>query len=80
MGRQIVRSGAPRQFRLAPFASVFDPAYSDQVDPPFEIDARSISMFTRSPSLTLPIVPPASASGPTWPMQAPVETPRSGRR
>ena len=29
----------------------------------------------QSPSRTLPIGPPASASGPTWPMQAPVETP-----
>ena len=28
-----------------------------------------------SPSRSLPIGPPASASGPTWPMQAPVETP-----
>ncbi len=28
-----------------------------------------------SPSRTLPMGPPASASGETWPMQAPVETP-----
>ena len=36
---------------------------------------RSISIRTRSPSRRRPIGPPASASGPTWPMQAPVDTP-----
>ena len=36
---------------------------------------RSMTMRMRSPSRTLPIGPPASASGPTWPMHAPVETP-----
>ena len=36
---------------------------------------RSMTMRMRSPSRTLPTGPPASASGPTWPMQAPVETP-----
>ena len=36
---------------------------------------RSMTIWMRSPSRTLPIGPPASASGPTWPMQAPVETP-----
>jgi hypothetical protein len=36
-----------------------------------------VSMTTRtvSPSRRRPIGPPASASGPTWPMHAPVETP-----
>ena len=34
-----------------------------------------MTMWIRSPSRSLPIGPPASASGPTWPMQAPVETP-----
>ena len=36
---------------------------------------RSTTIRIRSPSRTLPIGPPARASGPTWPMQAPVETP-----
>ena len=36
---------------------------------------RSITMRIVSPSRTLPMGPPASASGPTWPMHAPVETP-----
>jgi len=34
-----------------------------------------MTICSESPSRSLPIGPPASASGPTWPMQAPVETP-----
>ena len=37
--------------------------------------ARSITISIRSPSRTRPIGPPWSASGPTWPTHAPVETP-----
>ena len=36
---------------------------------------RSMTISIRSPSRSLPIGPPASASGDTWPMHAPVETP-----
>ena len=36
-----------------------------------------MTIWIRSPSRTLPIGPPASASGPTWPMHAPVETPEN---
>jgi hypothetical protein len=36
---------------------------------------RSTVIATRSPSRSLPIGPPDSASGDTWPMQAPVDTP-----
>ena len=35
----------------------------------------SIVTRTRAPSRSRPIGPPARASGPTWPMQAPVDTP-----
>jgi hypothetical protein len=35
----------------------------------------SISISIMSPSTSRPIGPPASPSGPTWPMQAPVDTP-----
>ena len=38
---------------------------------------RSTTIRIRSPSRTRPIGPPARASGPTWPMQAPVETPEN---
>ena len=37
--------------------------------------SRSITISIRSPSRTFPIGPPASASGETCPMHAPVETP-----
>ena len=37
----------------------------------------SISIVSVSPSRSRPIGPPASPSGPTWPMQAPVETPEN---
>ena len=47
---------------------------ADEVDRPVRF-TRSISIAIRSPSRSLPIGPPASASGPTWPMHAPVETP-----
>ena len=36
-----------------------------------------MTISIRSPSRSLPIGPPASASGPTWPMQAPVDTPEN---
>ena len=39
--------------------------------------SRLTSIAMTSPSRSLPIGPPASASGPTWPMQAPVETPEN---
>ena len=41
---------------------------------------RSTAISMMSLSRSLPIGPPASASGDTWPKQAPVDTPRSAHR
>ena len=50
------------------------PAGADQVDAPVERVAIDHDLDDVAVA-SLPIGPPASASGPTWPMQAPVDTP-----
>ena len=59
--------------RSAPHSSPPSPTRSTRAFEAF----RSTTIRIRSPSRTRPIGPPASASGPTWPMHAPVETPEN---
>ena len=72
------RDAASRSARTRGASSGPDspPSFADQSTVPSS-RTRSTTMRIMSPSRTLPIGPPASASGPTWPMQAPVETPEN---
>ena len=49
--------------------------FAHQVDGPGQLLAWSMMISIWSPSCSLPMAPPASASGEICPMQAPVETP-----
>ena len=74
--RQLRVRRARRQQRAPPPpASSSRPPAPTRLTRPSSVFAVDHDLDRRRRRRSLPIGPPASASGPTWPMQAPVETP-----